>query len=231
MSLSTPVLVLNKFWAPVDVTSIAEAITKLWKTCESGAHIGQPKARIIDPNLDFQTFSWDDWAAIAPIDGDVCIRGITQNYRIFDVIQLTEYDKQPTQRLHFSRRTIWRRDGMHCQYCNVKCTEKPGNEGTIDHVIPKAQGGKTTWENCVLACVTCNAQKADRTPEQATKPTKKGKSVVEWRGPSPMRLLSIPKKPRLTILKGDRKHMRDNWKHFISEAYWNVELQNDNSSL
>jgi len=226
MSLTTPVLVLNRFWAPVDVTSLSEAITKLWKTCsDDSAHKGQPKARIIDPNLDFQTFTWADWAELAPIDGEDCIRGIGQSFRIFDVIQLTEYDKQPTQRLHFSRRTIWRRDGQHCQYCNIKCSEKPGNEGTIDHVIPKAQGGVTTWENCVLCCVTCNAQKADRRPEQAIKGKKNN---IEWRGPSPMKLLSVPKKPRMTILRGDRKNMRKNWNHFISEAYWRIELENDN---
>ncbi|HUY36812.1 MAG TPA: HNH endonuclease signature motif containing protein [Pirellulales bacterium] len=35
------------------------------------------------------------------------------------------------------------------------------------HVLPRSQGGTSTWENCVLSCVDCNKRKADRTPEQA----------------------------------------------------------------
>ncbi|MFO7733991.1 MAG: HNH endonuclease signature motif containing protein, partial [Candidatus Aminicenantes bacterium] len=30
------------------------------------------------------------------------------------------------------------------------------------HVTPRAQGGQSRWENCVLACLACNKRKADR---------------------------------------------------------------------
>lgn len=225
---ASKVLVLNKSWQAVDVTTIPRAIMKLFKVHEHGAHAGQPKARIIDPSMDFQTFTWDDWAAIEPKPGEDVIRGIGRDFRLFDVILLTDYDKTPSQRLHFSRRTIWRRDGMKCQYCGCKVSEKATYEGTIDHIIPKAQGGQTTWENCVLACIVCNSQKADRTPAEAVRPAKQLPGRPAWRGPSPMKLRSVPVKPKLTILRGDRRHMRPNWKNFISESYWRVELENDN---
>lgn len=56
--------------------------------------------------------------------------------------------------------SILERDAYTCIYC--------GGEGlTIDHVIPRAQGGQTIAKNCVAACKTCNSKKADRTPEEA----------------------------------------------------------------
>jgi len=41
---------------------------------------------------------------------------------------------------------------------------------TFDHVIPRAQGGRTTWENVVTACAPCNLKKGGRTPRQANMP-------------------------------------------------------------
>ena len=56
------------------------------------------------------------------------------------------------------------RDRETCQYCGAR----PGTrELTIDHVVPRVQGGVSSWENCVLACMDCNRRKANRTPEEA----------------------------------------------------------------
>ena len=216
---SRRVLVLNKLWTAVGVASLQRAITLLFSTHKSGENIGQPKARIIDPALEFQTFTWDDWSQIKPKEGEQFIQGIGATFRIPEVIMLTDYDKLPIQRVHFSRRTIYRRDNYNCQYCG----EKVGNEGTIDHVMPKSLGGGTTWENCVLSCIDCNSQKADRIPEKAFRGNR-----PKWKGPSPMKLLSVPKKPKFTLLKGDRGFMPKSWNSFLSDAYWNVELENDN---
>ncbi|RMF23846.1 MAG: HNH endonuclease [Cyanobacteria bacterium J083] len=60
-----------------------------------------------------------------------------------------------------SRRELLRRDKHQCQYCGSKY------KLTIDHVIPRCQGGKDTWENLVIACAECNWQKGNRTPSQA----------------------------------------------------------------
>ena len=59
-------------------------------------------------------------------------------------------------------RRVMKRDHHTCQYegCHNKAT-------TVDHVIPLCQGGKTTWQNLVAACLPCNQSKGGRTPDQA----------------------------------------------------------------
>lgn len=235
LAINRNVLILNTNWCAVGVEALRDAIGLLF-SCHPeeivGAHgvirphpmAGQPKAKVIDPGLDFQTFTWSDWAQLKPAEGEDALHGAKNAFRIPEVLLLTSYDSLPVQRIHFSRRTIYRRDNFHCQYCGCKV----GNEGTIDHILPRSQGGQTTWENCVLACVQCNSQKANRTPQEAYR-NKKDATHANWKGPSPMVLLSTPKKPKFSLLKGDRSKMPKSWSHFISEAYWSVELQNDNT--
>lgn len=59
-----------------------------------------------------------------------------------------------------TRQAIFRRDNHACQYCGSK------QNLTLDHVHPRARGGKDTWENLVTACVSCNNRKGDRTPDE-----------------------------------------------------------------
>ena len=97
---------------------------------------------------------------------------------------------------------MFKRDHYTCQYCGVQ----PGTEElSIDHVVPRSQGGMSSWENCVLACVACNKRKADRTPEQAG-----------------MRLRKRPVRPTWKPLYADHRARIASWAKFISEAYWNV---------
>lgn len=63
-----------------------------------------------------------------------------------------------------SRFMLYKRDGGRCSYCEKEISQK---EATIDHVIPKSQGGSTSWENVVLCCKKCNCIKDNRTPEEA----------------------------------------------------------------
>ena len=62
--------------------------------------------------------------------------------------------------VRFSRQNLYLRDLYQCQYCGDTFDQK---ELTLDHMIPRASGGKTTWENTVTACGPCNADKADKT--------------------------------------------------------------------
>lgn len=55
----------------------------------------------------------------------------------------------------FSRRGVLVRDNFSCAYCG-KFAE------TIDHVIPRKDGGKSTYENCVAACTSCNRKKGHK---------------------------------------------------------------------
>ena len=60
-----------------------------------------------------------------------------------------------THQTYFSKRGVLNRDNYLCAYCPRKAT-------TIDHVLPRALGGTSTWENCVAACWDCNQKKADK---------------------------------------------------------------------
>jgi hypothetical protein len=57
---------------------------------------------------------------------------------------------------------ILRRDSYRCQYAGCDCRGT-----TIDHVVPRCQGGSSTWSNLVACCHSCNSRKGGRTPEQA----------------------------------------------------------------
>jgi len=81
-------------------------------------------------------------------------------------------------------------------------------ELTIDHVVPRSQGGVSSWENCVLACVACNHRKADRTPAQAR-----------------MRLRKPPVRQTGGRYNAEHGMRVASWSKFVSEAYWNVTLQ------
>jgi 5-methylcytosine-specific restriction endonuclease McrA len=161
-------------------------------------------ARVVDPH-DYRLYNWADWASLIPRDEETFIQAVRMRLRVPEVISLTHYDRVPANAVAFSRRNIYKRDRYTCQYCGAR----PGPEElTLDHVLPRSKGGASTWENCVLACVDCNKRKADRTPEQAGMP-----------------LSMQPVRPRWKPLYATRDVRIDSWSRFISEAYWNVELQ------
>ena len=80
------------------------------------------------------------------------------------VVRLVRAHRQHEPRIRFSRGNVLARDDYECQYCGV---ELPARELTLDHVVPRAQGGRTSWTNIVSACRRCNGRKGSRTPEQA----------------------------------------------------------------
>ncbi|MAG93141.1 MAG: restriction endonuclease [Planctomycetaceae bacterium] len=191
--LERPTLVLNRNWQAVGVAPVARSLVKVWNET----------ARIVDPH-DYQTYGWLDWAALSPADGEPFITTRRARLRVPEVVTLTNYSHVPTNAVTFSRRNVFKRDRFTCQYCGTK----PGSEElTIDHVVPRAQGGTSSWDNCVLACVACNARKADRTPKQAR-----------------MVLRKAPVRPKWKPLYGSHGSRIDSWSRFVSEAYWNVEL-------
>ena len=87
--------------------------------------------------------------------------------RLPSVIRLLTYRHVPVRMQLATRRNIFMRDGYRCQYCGLKFR---GSDLTLDHVIPRAQGGKNSWENLVACCRKDNHRKADRTPEEAGMP-------------------------------------------------------------
>lgn len=88
---------------------------------------------------------------------DRLINGI---FRIPAIVRLCNIVSIKTQ-MKFSRDNVFLRDKYMCQYCSSK------KELTLDHVMPRSRGGKTTFENIVTSCMPCNTGKANRTPEEA----------------------------------------------------------------
>lgn len=192
--LNRPTLILNRSWQPVGVAPVSRSLVLVWND----------NARVVDPE-DYRLYTWSDWAALRPRENEPFIQGVRLRLRVPEVIALTQYDRVPVNGVSFSRRNIYKRDRYTCQYCGGQ----PGSEElTIDHVLPRSQGGVSTWENCVLACIGCNARKANRTPEQAAMPLRKKPFRPLWRPIYATRDVRI-----------------DSWTRFVSEAYWNVELE------
>lgn len=80
------------------------------------------------------------------------------------ILRLKNYIRKNYFNSTFSRKAIVKRDKSTCQYCSSKLT---ASQVTMDHVLPRAQGGITSFTNCVVSCYSCNNKKADKTPEQA----------------------------------------------------------------
>jgi 5-methylcytosine-specific restriction endonuclease McrA len=93
------------------------------------------------------------------------VRTVSRSFRIPAVIRLIKFIRQIYKReVPFSRKNILVRDGYDCQYCG---REFSACELTVDHIIPKVQGGANDWTNVVACCRTCNTVKGGRTPRQA----------------------------------------------------------------
>ena len=88
--------------------------------------------------------------------------------KIPSVIVLREYKYFKTY-AKLNKYNIKLRDGFKCQYCGKTHSHK---SLTVDHVLPKAKGGKNTWENLVAACKPCNASKKDKMFSPIKKPIK-----------------------------------------------------------
>ena len=192
--LQQPTLVLNRNWQPVNVATVSRALVMLWNET----------AQVVDPK-DYQLYTWEDWSAMEPVDGEPFIQAVRRRLRVPEVVSLLNYDRTPTAAVSFSRRNIFKRDHYTCQYCG----RQPGmDELTIDHVTPRSRGGVSSWQNCVLACLACNGRKADRLPEETG-----------------IKLLKEPVRPRWKPLYAKHPVKIRSWSRFLSEAYWNVELQ------
>ena len=218
--ISSKVLVLNKNWTAIGVASVHRTLSLLFSEYSDG----HPKAHIVTPPPvgSYEVWSWSSWSKLRPDTGENSIISASAVYKVPEVILLSRYDGIPSRNVNFCRRSIWKRDDYHCQYCGTK---PDYDESTLDHIIPRSKGGETSWTNCVLACYQCNSQKADREPQDAFRPKDKEKSKT-WRGPSPMRLLKEPKKPESSIFK-DKIKILDTWKHWVDKLYWEVPLEND----
>jgi 5-methylcytosine-specific restriction endonuclease McrA len=144
---------LNRNWVAVGTCTVRSAFSRLF----------DGKAKFLTPE-DFELHNIESWLEISPKDGERKIRTARVCLRVPEVIVLNSATVPKRRLMQFSRRNLARRDHHTCQYCGSKPTPQML---TIDHVMPRKKGGKSSWENCVLSCFDCNHKKADRTPEEA----------------------------------------------------------------
>jgi 5-methylcytosine-specific restriction endonuclease McrA len=127
------------------------------------------------------------------------------------VVRFLRWSQGKYQRnVKFNRVNVWKRDKGACQYCGVKVDPATYQ---YEHVLPKSRGGRTTWENIVVACCPCNQKKRDRTPEEAG-----------------MRLLRKPVKPK-SLPSGNFQlrlgsEIPTSWNDYLgSVEYWTGTLE------
>lgn len=200
-ALAQRVLVLNNGWAPIAVADVERAFGLL----VSGA------AKALDRN--YQLFDFDSWRDLAVAYGgdDVRVRTAHAAFIVPKVLVLQTFDRVPVLPVRFSRNAIFMRDGFQCQYCGRHLRRQELN---IDHVVPRAQGGVSSFRNCVAACYPCNTHKGSLTPDQAG-----------------MRLLREPTHPSgkdlMREMTAAGMSLRD-WLPFLdaaSAAYWCSTLE------
>lgn len=87
-------------------------------------------------------------------DYDVEVHSPSTTLYLPSVVALKRYVKKP-KRVTFTRFNVFLRDKFCCQYCG----KRDMRNLTFDHVVPQCDGGKSTWDNVVAACPTCNTAK------------------------------------------------------------------------
>ena len=131
------------------------------------------------------------------------VRSPTARLRLPSVIALKQYVK-PSAHPAFTRFNLFLRDRFICQYCGSP------KDLTFDHVVPRAQGGRTTWENVATACSPCNLKKGGRTPREAG-----------------MGLMHAPHRPSNWELQDHGRsyppnYLHESWRDWL---YWDIELE------
>ena len=204
--LDAKVLVLNRHYSAIRIVDARRAFVLLAKeiaevvAIEDGSYVSYPFATWTELSEFRRHFEEGDhdWVRTARI-----------SIAVPKIVRVLGYDRLPREQVKLNRRNIYARDLNRCQYCGRTFATK---ELTLDHVKPRVQGGGNSWTNLVCACVKCNARKGGRTPEQAG-----------------MRLVRAPVKPKrnpaISLRLGSPKYQ--SWKAFLDEAYWTVELSED----
>ncbi len=203
--LEASVLVLNKLFMAVHIISVRRAFCLLCKDLAEVVSLEEGQ---------FATYNFASWREVSEYrarhfrrEDDDWVRTPGSEIQVPRVIRLLGYDKLPKQTVKFNRRNIFARDNNQCQYCGKRFAT---TELSLDHIVPRSQGGQSTWDNIVCACLRCNVRKGGRTPREAS-----------------MTLIRKPEKPKrsplLNLKLTHRKYQ--SWKTFLENAYWSVELK------
>jgi 5-methylcytosine-specific restriction endonuclease McrA len=133
------------------------------------------------------------------------VRSTNFEMRLPSVVSLKTYvshSRSPA----FTRFNVFLRDSFACQYCGSTARDLL----TFDHVIPRSQGGRTTWENIVAACSGCNIKKGGRTPREA--------KMLPARPPQRPTMFELNERGRAF----PPHYLHESWQDFL---YWDCELE------
>jgi len=210
-TLDARVLVLNKSFVPIRLTSGYDAICKLFTDIAE-------VVTVTDTGV-YEQHSFASWSEVSAFkdefkdeffdEEDVWVRSSSISLIVPRVIRLLTYNDIPKQAVRLSRKNIYERDKYTCQYCGKKPPLKKLN---IDHVHPRSKGGRNSWTNLVCSCIACNSKKDNMTLAE-----------------SGMKLRKKPVEPKMSFkfrLPEGHKRYRD-WDAFVGSLYWNAELQDD----
>ena len=203
-ALDASVLVLNRYYAAIRVVSVRRAFAMLYRQLAEVVHVEDNR---------FEGHDFESWRQVSELRARYdrhrheWIRCVRFELAVPRIVRLLVYDRLPKQTVKFNRRNIYARDANRCQYCGKRF---PTNELSLDHIVPRTQGGRSTWENVVCCCIRCNVRKGGRQPAEAY-----------------MRLVTTPVKPKrppaITLRLSSDKYA--SWKQFLDHAYWSVELR------
>lgn len=134
-------------------------------------------------------------AELVKANNSMSLNTVSEHYPMPSVIKLGRYVNVPYKGVVLSKENVFKRDGFQCQYCGTQ------KDLTLDHIIPKAKGGKTSWNNLVTACKRCNSRKGDYTLEEVG-----------------LQLKFKPYKPTyIMYLKDLSAHTYEDWKPYLTE--------------
>ncbi len=163
--LDLPVLVVNRFFQPVQITSARRAFLLLF----GGS------ALAIDDAGDLHDFP--AWRRLPVREKDDGLPIIGGSLRVPRVLHLRRYERVRRPAIRLTRKNLMLRDAHQCQYC---ARRPPVRDLNIDHVIPRSRGGEDSWENLVTACRVCNLRKGRRTPEEAAMRLLRAPAPPRW---------------------------------------------------
>jgi 5-methylcytosine-specific restriction endonuclease McrA len=134
---------------------------------------------------------------------DHYVHSPTTRIRVPSVVVLKEYVR-PQRTVAFTRFNLFLRDEFRCQYCGTH------GDLTFDHVIPRAAGGITSWQNVVAACSPCNLRKGSKSLRQAS-----------------MQLRKPALRPEVSQLQNSGRKFPPNFLHesWMDFLYWDTELE------
>jgi 5-methylcytosine-specific restriction endonuclease McrA len=137
---------------------------------------------------------------------DRAVRSPSVEMRLPSVISLKEF-VPAARRSPFTRFNVFLRDRFSCQYCGDGF---PSHYLTFDHIVPRSRGGRTTWDNVVTACETCNLRKGNRLAHEAG-----------------MHPTYMPRRPTPYQLQANGRayppnYLHESWRDFL---YWDTELE------